>query len=355
MSSETNSSPTVLRNELKVLGALVVMLLVVEGVLQLGESRLSIDIQHMKSFGQIAQQLQSQDEAASLAAERQNASTVQSASQILFLGNSMTRYGLDQESFERECSLTTGITPEVIALHPDNSRISEWYYLYRNFVAEQNRSPDILVVGFAMNQLCDAPSKTPDRIARYYGVGIDDLDTLSNEDLSNVEGWSDFVCSRYSATYATRQRVERRILSAIIPSYKESSNLINNQSAPKELQGDNVELTYRRLQDFLDMASEGGTQVVLVALPTQEGYDLDSGLVDVCRGKVTLIDARTIPGVSPDMIPDGLHLTPEGATRYSTFLADWLPVQQLMARHDRQLLHNGNAVRVASEGERVAQ
>lgn len=336
MNSDSPPPDNVLRTEMKVLGVLALLLMGVEFGLQLVENRLSIDIQHLQSFGHIASAVRPAAEASQAAIGR---GTSSSPSQLLFLGNSMTRYGLNANEFSTALEQRTGSRPDVVALHPDNSRISEWSWLFRNFISERRRAPDLLIVGFARNQLSDAPSKTPDRIARFYGCGLDDVSRLSREDVRGVEDWSSFLLARYSATYANRERVERRILGTLIPAYQETSNLLNDRTMPQELQQADAAATYHRLTDLVQLAQADRVEVVLVALPTQEGYELDGELIQLAREQhITLMDCRNVPGVTADMIPDGLHLTPEGAVHYSRFLATWLPVEPLIARHDAQII-----------------
>lgn len=340
------SEKQIFRTELKVVGTLALLLFAVEAGLQLIEERLSIDIQHMRSFDEIASHVRSHGDSEQIAVQRQGAPG-SFPPQIVFLGNSMTRYGLDREAFAAQLARTA----EIVALHPDNSRISEWSYLYRNLIAEQNRSPELLVVGFAKNQLCDAASKTPDRIARFYHCGPEDFDRIARDDVHGLEAWSHFFCARYSATYANRERVERRILGSLIPHYQETSNLLNDQSAPLELQGSTVAPTYRRLTEFVQLAQRDHVQVVLVAMPTAEPYALDPQLVQLSfNSGITLMDCRQVPGVTSEMIPDGLHLTPAGATRYSSYLAQWLPLKQLVDRHDRLWqAHSAPQLQMAAE------
>lgn len=340
MSSELHSPQRVLHAELKVLAMVAGVLLLVELVLQYCEPALSIDIRHLRAFAAITAELRpaeahprhsplSAGSAITLTSAAVAADPVPPAVsplQILFLGNSTTRHGLDRTAFQQSFWAAFGGEPHLLALHPDNSRISEWSYAYRNFVAERQRAPQVLVIAFVKEQLRDAPSKTPERIARFYGCSWDDLPRLAAEDVRGVEGWADFLLARYSATYANRERVERRILGRLIPHYEATSNLINDRTQPAAFAGQQAPATYRRLAELTELARQQAVPVILVAWPTRDSYELEPSLLSWCeQHQVPLIDCRQLPDITPEMIPDGLHLDAAGAEICSRFLGNVMP------------------------------
>lgn len=343
-----NAGDTILRTELKVVGMLFVVLVAVECAITGMEGWLSVDIQHLRDFANITSQLRYRSESLAIAEQRRSGATaIEAVSnapvQILMLGNSMTRHGIDDDAFRRAIQ-DRSLPVELLKLFPDNTRISEWAYLYSNFVVDRGKAPDMLLIGFGDQQLTDGPSSVPQRLARFYGCGSDDLRTLARFDLHGVEDWSQFAAARLFATCANRDRVQRRILGSLIPGYQLASNELNVRTkASKQgrdtAAGEAPQPTYERLSQLIDQAQRAHVEVVLIAMPLQQEYELDPQLVELARARqFTLMDCRHPAGVTPEMLPDGLHLTQQGAALYSQYLAHWLPLGPLVEHHDRKLV-----------------
>ncbi|MFG0336296.1 MAG: hypothetical protein ACF8TS_23300, partial [Maioricimonas sp. JB049] len=280
------------------------------------ETRLSIDVDHLKSFRTIAQALREEadpDEA-----------------RVLFLGNSLTRLGVDQQVFEQFAE-ADGWKIHTAKMNPDNTALAEWYYAYGNFFADPERAPDVLIVGFEGGHLRDHPSRHPARLAHYY-CDANDWQDLRQFDLFGFEDAAGFWLARWSAMYSNRDRIERRLLDELIPGYRDGMQIVNErQTADAEAAALQSRPTYRRLREFIAMARAHDVRVILAAMPIAERYELDPELLEAIDGTgVDLVDCRTVPGIVPDMFPDGIHMTPEAAERYSRYLAGALPWSRLL-------------------------
>src|SRR5690606_10559563 len=87
------------------------------------------------------------------------------------------------------------------------------------------------------------------------------------------------LLARYSAAFANRERVSRRVL-ALLPGYEESAQRVNDLlREPEEAQASAP--TYGRLERFVREVVGSGAELVLAAMPTRAGYDLDPELVRV--------------------------------------------------------------------------
>ena len=132
MRSSTSSS----REELRVLVALGLLLLAAEAGIRSVGSSISLDLEHIGGIPAIAEEFGQGDEL-----------------RVLFLGNSLTRAGLNPEAFELEAA-SQGLGPLRIAhIYPDDTTISEWPHVFKHFFVDPDLLPDVLVVGFALRPI----------------------------------------------------------------------------------------------------------------------------------------------------------------------------------------------------------
>lgn len=306
--------------EARVVAVLLASVLAGEAVLRSVAGRLSQDVQHLTRFEAIADELTAPaDEPEPL--------------RVLFLGNSLTRCGVDLDAFDPEAESAAGRPVVVRKLNPDNTAVADWFYAYRNYFAEQSRAPDLLVIGFQAEHLVDAPSNHPRRLAQFYCDAGDWAD-LCRDDLRDFEARAEFLLAAQSSLVANRDRIERRVLDLVIPGYQDGLQTLNSRVQARRT-APNRQRTYDRLARLLEMARAEGTQVVLAAMPVLTPYEIDPALYGVAAAHgATLLDCRNIEGITPDMFPDGLHMNAVAAACYSRHLAHVL--QPALARVGRE-------------------
>jgi hypothetical protein len=293
--------------ECRVVVAMLGLLALSEGAMRLMESRLSKDVAHLKQFPRIARDL---------------AEHPADQSRILFLGNSLTRYGVDVEVFQEEIHRYHDAPVQIAKVVPDNSQLADWSYAYHNFFHAAKHPPELLVIGFGFgNQhLADRPSSHPERLARYYCT-LKDLDELCKWDLPDIESRLDYVVASGSVLYANRDRVQRWGLDRIIPEYRDGIQTLNDllqASAPKETS----HATFHRLRALVEEARQDAVRVVLMALPVGFEYEFDPEFLRLTAElQVPVIDCRNVPGVTRSQLFDGLHLDPDGAKLVTRHLA----------------------------------
>lgn len=289
---------------------MLALLVVSETAMRLMESSLSKDVAHLKQFPEIAKHLTAH---------------ASDQTRVLFLGNSLTRYGIDAEVFQKELRLNRGTQVQVAKVVPDNSQLADWSYAYRNFFHNAQHPPELLVIGFGFgNQhLADRPSSHPERLARYYCT-LNDVNELCRWDLPDMESRLDYVVASGSVLYANRDRVQRWGLDRIIPEYRTGIQTINEQlqnASPKEPS----RATFHRLRALIEDAQQDGVRVVLMALPVGFEYEFDPQFLSLTAEKqVPVIDCRNVPGVTRAQLFDGLHLDPNGAKLVTRHLAQEL-------------------------------
>jgi murein DD-endopeptidase MepM/ murein hydrolase activator NlpD len=275
------------------------------------EKSLSIDLLHIRSIPRIAKSLAQSD-----------------GVRVLFLGNSMTREGLDIERFSDEAARRGYDALSAAKVHPDDTTIAEWPYLFRHYFVRDTAPPDALVVGFANTNLEDRRAAQPDRIGHFYSDLSDTLDLFENE-FTSFGDRAAYLLSHASSAYANRERVSRRIFDLLVPGYRKAAAQFNETVAAEGGPHASPVPSYRRLRKLIDLARENHTRLILVAMPTRAGYDLEPHLLDLLDAEgVPLIDARDIHGLGPEMFRDGLHMTPRGAQIYTRRVAQ--PVLEAM-------------------------
>jgi hypothetical protein len=300
----TTSSRT---GEWRAVAVVAVVLGIVECAFLVGRHKLSKDVEHLQAFEALAAKL---------------ARAPYGQPKLLFLGNSLTRYGVDEAVFSETLTELTGQPPATVKVVPDNTAVADWSYVFRNQFARPDRAPDMLVIGFEAGHLRDAPSRHPDRLAQYYCTWSD-WPELCRRDLPNFESRAAFVLEKSSAMVGNRDRVTRRALDMLIPGYREGMDRINASLMPHG--SATIAPTYDRLGNLIELAQQQKVEVVLAAMPVPERYEFDAELLGLVQKKrVKLIDLRTVDGIEPTMFFDGLHMDAAGGKIYSRALAQQL-------------------------------
>ncbi|MEZ6067100.1 MAG: hypothetical protein R3B90_15675 [Planctomycetaceae bacterium] len=304
--------------EARVVAVVLLTVLASETGLRVFGDRLSNDVAHLASFDELASELA---ERRAIAVAADDDPVTDESVRALFLGNSLTRYGVARELFEATASTQAGRPVLAVKVTPDNTAIADWFYAYRNFFAETGRAPDLLIIGFEHRHLADAPSYHPQRLARFY-CDRGDWEDLCRLDLSDFESKAAFLAASQSALLSNRDRIERRALDLLIPGYADGIQELNSRLKQSRRRQEPV-ATYERLARLIDLARADGVRVILAAMPVPTPYELDEPLLELVAARnVELLDCRQIEGVTDDMFPDGLHMNSDASARYTTHLAN---------------------------------
>lgn len=300
-----------MRSLLFVLAVLVVVEVGVRAV----ESRLSVDIEHIQEMPRIVSDLL-------------GASEAENEPSLLFLGNSLTRRGVDLETFEERLGEEGVDELRMAAIYPDGTSVLDWLFLYRTNVAGAKGVPDVVVINFGFWHLEDRPVTRAQayRLGRYY-TNWPDLSELFREDVRDLSDRIDVVLSKLSAVFANRERISQRILS-FVPYYQQSARQINDmiEDAGDQAEGAVAEKSYLRLVRLIEEIEGSGSELVFMAIPTRDGYSLDPRVAEIAEAQgADFIDARQVPGLTAEQFEDNLHLDPStGAKLYSEYAAGLL-------------------------------
>jgi len=294
------------RRELQAVGVAVALLVAADLTVSQVATRLTVDARHIEEIPLLL---------APLAGE--------GPPSVLFVGNSITRRGIDVELFERLAPEPAGV--RATAVHPDDTTIADWPFLYEHFVESRGIAPDVVVIPFATGQLRDDRPLDAGRIGRDYTAfrelpsRLGELDGLSNR--------LELVSAYASGTFANRERLGARFFD-LIPNYRQLAQDINDgaiDARDAELDDDGV--AYGRLIGLSKAVGATGGRLVVVAMPTLFDYELDPDLVDVARrAGVQVVDLRDMD-VGSDGFRDELHLNNVGAQLATAALSEalWAP------------------------------
>jgi hypothetical protein len=241
---------------------------------------------------------------------------------VLVLGNSLVRDDVDTDILETEMR-AQGVAPiHIERVYLPATLINDWYYAFKHHFVDAGRLPDMLILCFAKHHLQDYPIQRS-LIARYHS-SLRDIPQIFEEDVPDFDGRIEFLLSAWSASFTHRTGVERRVFDGVIPHYRESALRINrflNDDALSRQRG-NYQPTYRGLEQLIKVAEGHGVRVILVALPVQSSYPIAPEIKSLAEtGGATLIDSRSVAGLSEESYADEVHMSSTAAAVYSHFLA----------------------------------
>jgi hypothetical protein len=302
MSSSTSS----FRNELKVVLVVLLVLAAGELLIRVYEQSLSLDVQHIRQIPEISREMASGH-----------------GTRVLFISNSMIRYGVDPAIFEKEMEARSLGPLSIGRVFPDATALPDWYYAFKHYFVNTNRLPDVLIVCFAAKDLQDDLPAQPARLAHNY-TSSSDIPELFSQDLRDFDERAEFMLADVSSSFANRTRVRTRVLDDLIPNYRESSQAMNRvlNSVKKSGDRDARRPTYQRLDRLMKLARSHNVRVIFVAMPLREDYALDPQIQRIVEaGGMSFFDCRSVDGINQVSFIDEMHLTTSGAQVYSHFLA----------------------------------
>jgi hypothetical protein len=303
-----NSSTFNSNGEAKAILLTLLIVSVADLGLRLAEAGLSKDVQHIRSFPALARNL-----------------SAGPAPRVVFLGNSLTRHGVDPQGWETALERRAMPKGAMTKLVPDDTTMPDWYYVSLNQLIRPGHPPDLLVVGFALNQLSDERLEAR-RLGAYF-CNLGNARELFGRDLDGFAPKVDFLLGRLCRLYGVRDEIQARVGDRFIPGYQAGVRHLNElrrrQPAGRNRAVPGNGPSYELLDRALALWRAEGIDVVLVAMPVPSRYEIDPVIVKKVRAAgARLMDARHLPGLTPADYPDGYHLGRRGAEIYTNFLAE---------------------------------
>lgn len=241
---------------------------------------------------------------------------------IAFIGNSATQRGLDLTQCVAQLPNRAGRPIHVDLFVADGAEINTWHYLMKHTFWRRDLNPDWFIITFFGSALEDGNTFEIGRLALAFTEPADwpELFTL---DLPTYSQRVEYLLSSSWATFAARDRIRRRVLSAVVPQYKDFVEDLHAQRPNLNTAPPIASRTCQVLERFLAAAQEHGNRICFVAFPTrpvgvQPVYPLNPAVPRLIRAAgMAMMDLRHVPGLSAEHYEDDYHLTPAGAAIYT--------------------------------------
>jgi hypothetical protein len=305
-----NSSTSSFSSEVKA----ILMTLLIVGVadvgLRLAEARLSVDVRHIRSFPTLAREL-----------------SAGPAPRVVFLGNSLTRHGVDARAWTSAMEQLAAPKGAMTKFVPDDTTMPDWYYVALNNFVRPGHKPEVLVIGFSLNQLSDERIEAR-RLGAYF-CDFENMHELFANDLDGFAPKMDFVVGRVCRMYGVRDEIQARFGDRFIPAYQEGVRHLNDLQRRKlanqnQSHGGRTN-SYEVLDRALALWRAQGIEVVLVAMPIPSRYEIDPVVIQKAQAAgARFIDARDLPTLTREDFPDAYHMGQRAAEIYTKFLAEQL-------------------------------
>lgn len=301
MSSSTFSS----ESEWKVWGVVLVVLVTAEIALRSLLPHLSQDIVHIQQIPKSVERLSNSQ-----------------GTRILFLGNSITRNGIDINQFKEQLKSPRPVVVEEI--YPDDTAVTEWLYAYLHFFELPDKKLDQLIICFAEDQLQDRSSVDVRRLAANFSDWSTMHTTFQQEKLT-LDQQVEYILAKLWVSYANAERVQKRLLDSLLPYYRQTAGVINSSLArPDNPKGVEIKPspTYLRLKRLIELVEAKNIDLIVFAFPVGKNYELEPSLEQLLRAHdIPFRDVRNLTGLEPENFPDGYHMDDEAAQLMTTTVA----------------------------------
>lgn len=288
-------------------------LLIVAGVeiaLRAVESRLSPNIEHVKSIPEIVEKL-----------------AASSPNSLMIIGNSLANDGVSADELRQSAVDNGYVIGNVAKLVPDTTTIWSWYCIQQNHIATQKDAPPTVLIAFGWDQLSDQSRILPTGLGAFF-CSTEALIDLHNRRFLDSMIMGEFLLAKTSRLFAHREPIRNRVLSATVPNYRSITQQINRGQNLRPAQHTR-QLTYSVLDSMVRSLQRNGSSVIVVAMPVLGNpYEIRSGLVGALSElNVPLLDYRNVVPISQDMFLDEMHLNSKGASILSKRLGKDLSPQ----------------------------
>jgi hypothetical protein len=302
-----NSSISSFSSEVKAILMTLLILGLADAGLRLAEAKLSIDVRHIRSFPEITRKLSHEP-----------------APRVVFLGNSLTRHGVDPDAWASAMKELHSPAGSVAKLVPDDTTMPDWYYVALNNLIRPGNQPELLIIGFSLDQLTDERIEAS-RLGAYF-CDFENVRELFAKDLDGFAPKVDFLVGRVCRLYGVRDEIQARVGDKFIPGYQEGVRQLNEIKRRESPKTDHIANGKPKSYELLDRALKlwraRGIEVVLVAMPIPSRYEIDPTVIQKAQATgARLIDARHLSTLTPEDFPDGYHMGPRAAQIYTKFLA----------------------------------
>jgi hypothetical protein len=303
---ESDKHITTCRQELKVVGVLLIFVLFLELAARVIAPHLDYDRMHISKFEKILAEMPAEDK--------------REAKHLCVLGNSLLMHGFDADLFEHRMA-----NVQVTKLTPVGTGIHDWDMIFKRYLEDTESLPRNLLIGFVAHHIDDSEPIKLRRMARHFAAAGDLPYLWENEDFDFHQKMQS-VLSHYSALAGDQPEYRLRTLDFLIPEYRDGLNANKDFASQSEIKDSPVtehKSSFERMIRFLESCKRCGVQVYLVPMPQPEIWELDPEIGKIAeRFGAKILDARSIRGMGEKDFPDGYHLGETGVEKFTNWLSD---------------------------------
>jgi len=237
------------------------------------------------------------------------------ARRVIVLGNSLLMIDVDYPDFERR--LGPGWTTRRFVV--EQTTYLDWLYALRR-IRDAGARADAFVLMLSPRQFIITQSLGSYSAFRMYQAK-DVLAASRDLDLHPTQT-ADMLVSHYSAFFGLRRELRKVLLGRLMPSLPALTGLISQNTPPLLTEEEVYEGARPRLERLKQEAAAVGAGFVFIVAPTQGNEDQSPAMVRAGRDAgVPVVVAPITRQLGPaDYQPDGFHLLPRGAARYTESL-----------------------------------
>jgi len=286
---------------IKIIFVIIALFLSVELTLRMAQPYLSKDIKHYKALASIVEKFDKSE-----------------VDKVLFIGNSLTREGVDKEKFEKN---EKGLT----LIRPDDTTVTEWFWIFKSKIYDKDIKVTDLAIIFVGDQLEDKPLKEQNLVSISNIVNTSEMFSVREFEVLSLSDLITLTLSHFSVTFASRERVQRRVLD-LLPMYREQSRIINRSLVEGHVQSskDKKKATYKHLLELIKLAQEKNIHLTFISSPLLKAYTLDRDLLNIFNKSesISFINAKDEVQVDKTDFQDGYHLNKEGASKFTEYILE---------------------------------
>ena len=308
------------RKELRVVGAVVVFIMVLEIIARVIAPNLDYDRKNIHAFPETITDLEQRADKSG-------------NPRVVFFGNSLMMHGLDEDIFLEEFKAAGGADLETAQITPVGTAMLDWVYLYRRYFETENSHPDVIVVGFVRHHIHDQEPIKLRRLSRHF-VAKKDLPTLWLTDLKNIHQVTQSTLCNISALEGDQPEHQLGILYTMVADYqrgvKANNRLVAADKERKAKKAQEIGLatneepvaTYNRMTRFIEKCKAHDVKIIFVPMPQPHVWDFNPKALELANQYgMTTLDAREINGMTDEDFSDGYHLGETGKEKFSRWLA----------------------------------
>ena len=236
---------------------------------------------------------------------------------IIIIGNSLTREGVDQAIVNNHVSKLSLKDIEIGCLYPDDTSIIEWYYIVKSIINNKESLPVKVIINFASDQLVTDKFEFEEiqRISNW--IPLDQLYSVAMDEQFTFSEIFHLYMSKWFRIYRYKERVSKRILD-ILPYYRSTMRTLNKTIQ----QNDSHHITpqsYKHLKQLIELAESNNIQLLFCTMPLPNKYVLSEKVISIISESklCQLIDLHNTDKYSTSHFKDGYHLNKIGATKFT--------------------------------------